>query len=442
MLVVALVGVAVCWAVWRMRIAAIDAELRGRIARVAASVRPGSGGAFDLELPADAIAFFQQAGTSAYYAVWSPDGTPVDRSDPRIGRGVPMPGARTHRGYREVVQAADGFTILIGRNIDDLRGELWSLATTMGAAGAGALGLAVLCAWIVAGRALAPVQRIGETAQRMARGELTARIPVEQTESELGQLASALNLAFDRLHETIDRQRRLTADASHELRTPVAMLSAEVEWALMRARSAGEYREALDTCSRVAARMRALVDGLLTLARTDREALPLRRDLVRLDEIVEDAAAALAPVARDRQITISADTAEVRVRGDADRLAQLFANLVYNAVAYNVPGGQVRIEVSADGGDVVARITDTGIGIDGDDLPRVFDRFYRGRDARTRQPGGAGLGLAVAKSVTEAHGGTIACRSACGAGTEMTVRLPAVSVPDDEEVIPRPRAET
>jgi signal transduction histidine kinase len=241
MLVVALVGVAVCWAVWRMRIAAIDAELRGRIARVAASVRPGSGGAFDLELPADAIAFFQQAGTSAYYAVWSPDGTPVDRSDPRTGQGVPMPGARTHRGYREVVQAADGFTILIGRNIDDLRGELWSLATTMGAAGAGALGLAVLCAWIVAGRALAPVQRIGETAQRMARGELTARIPVEQTESELGQLASALNLAFDRLHETIDRQRRLTADASHELRTPVAMLSAEVEWALMRARSAGEY---------------------------------------------------------------------------------------------------------------------------------------------------------------------------------------------------------
>jgi signal transduction histidine kinase len=442
MLVVTLVGVAVCWAVWRTRIAAIDAELRGRIARVAASVRPGSGGAFDLELPADAIAFFQQAGPSAYYGVWSPDGTLVDRSDPRIGDAAPAPGARTRRGSREVVQAADGFTILIGRDIADVRGELWSLAATMGAAGAGALGLAVLCAWVVAGRALAPVQRIGETAQRMACGELTARIPVEQTESELGQLASALNLAFDRLHETIDRQRRLTADASHELRTPVAMLSAEVEWALMRARSAGEYREALDTCSRVAARMRALVDGLLTLARGDREALPLRRDPVRLDEIVEDAAAALGQVARDRQVSIRADTVAASVRGDADRLAQLFTNLVYNAVAYNRPAGQVRIDVRAEAGDVVTRIADTGIGIDGNDLPRVFDRFYRGRDARTREPGGAGLGLAVAKSVVEAHGGTIACRSACGAGTEMTVRLPAVSVPDEEEVTPSSPAGT
>jgi signal transduction histidine kinase len=188
--------------------------------------------------------------------------------------------------------------------------------------------------------------------------------------------------------------------------------------------------------------MRALVDGLLTLARGDREALPLRRDPVRLDEIVEDAAAALGQVARDRQVSIRADTVAASVRGDADRLAQLFTNLVYNAVAYNRPGGQVRIDVRTEAGDVVTRIADTGIGIDGNDLPRVFDRFYRGRDARTREPGGAGLGLAVAKSVVEAHGGTIACRSACGAGTEMTVRLPAVSVPDEEEVTPSSPAGT
>jgi signal transduction histidine kinase len=428
MVVVTLVGGAVCWAVWLARLVAIDADLRSRIDRVASAVRPGSGGAFDLELPPDATAYFQQPGPRRYYAVWSREVGLVDRSDPDLAIPEPPPaGARTRGTAREVVDDARGFTILIGRDIGDVREELWSLAGTMALAGAGGMALAVVCAWFVAGRALAPVQRISETARLMARGELTARIAVEQTETELGQVASALNLAFDRLHEAIDRQRRFTADASHELRTPVAMLSAEVDWALMRARSAGEYREALETCSRVAIRMRGLVEGLLILARADSNELPVRREPVRLDHILEDVVASIHQFARERRVAIRAVPLAATIRGDSDRLVQLFTNLLYNSVAYNRPDGEVSIDSRKDGDDVVVTVRDTGIGIPAEDLPRIFDRFYRGSEARSREPGGAGLGLAVAKWVAEAHGGAILCRSGPGRGAEFEVRLPAAA---------------
>ena len=144
-------------------------------------------------------------------------------------------------------------------------------------------------AWFLAGRALAPVQRINETARRMADGDLDARIAIERTDTELGQVASALNLAFDRLRESIERQRQFTADASHELRTPVTTMMAELEWAMLRDRPAADYQESLETCHRAGARMQSLVEGLLTLARADSGELPVTRVSVRLDVLVDEA---------------------------------------------------------------------------------------------------------------------------------------------------------
>jgi signal transduction histidine kinase len=293
-----------------------------------------------------------------------------------------------------------------------VRDELWSLAVTMTIVGAGAMGLSLLCAWLVAGRALEPVQRINETARRMAAGELSARIAVDRTETELGQVALALNLAFDRLHDAAERQRRFTADASHELRTPVTMLSAEVDWALMRDRSREDYRDALETCSRVAARMRGLVQGLLTLAR---------------DALVARAVGSMRQLAAERHVTVAHAVAPAAVLGDGERLLQLLHHLLFNAIVYSAPHGHVRVEGGADGATVTVRVVDDGIGIPAEELPRVFDRFYRGAHARTREPAGAGLGLAVARTIAEAHGGTIACTSEAGRGSEFAVRLNAVN---------------
>ena len=162
-----------------------------------------------------------------------------------------------------------GLTVLVGRDISDVWAELWGLAGTIAMVALGGVAASLAGAWFLAGRALAPVQRINETARRMADGDLDARIAIERTDTELGQVASALNLAFDRLRESIERQRQFTADASHELRTPVTTMMAELEWAMLRERPAADYQESLEICHRAGARMQSLVEGLLTLARAD-----------------------------------------------------------------------------------------------------------------------------------------------------------------------------
>ena len=410
MLVIGMVGVAVCMVTWRSRLATIDAELQARADAVSKSVERGVGGAFDVELPADATAYFQEAHTRPYYAVWGSDGRLIDRSDPDItATAQPEPGPRAQDNNREMVVSSRGLTVLVGRDIGDVRRELWSLASTIAMVALAGMAASLGGAWFLAGRALAPVQRINETARRMAEGDLSARIAVERTDTELGQVASALNLAFDRLRASIERQRRFTADASHELRTPVTTMMAELEWALLRDRSAGDYKESLDTCHRAGARMQSLIEGLLTLARADSGELPVRRLTVRLDALVDEAVTLLRPLAQQRQVMVRVSSSEQTMVGDPDRLRELLSNLLYNGVAYNRPNGVVTVDVRREGAIVVLRVRDTGIGIDPDDLPRVFDRFYRGELARAREPAGAGLGLALVHWIVAAHGGTVAC---------------------------------
>jgi two-component system OmpR family sensor kinase len=258
----------------------------------------------------------------------------------------------------------------------------------------------------------------------MAQGDLSARIAIDRTETELGQVALALNQAFDRLNDSIDRQRRFTADASHELRTPLSTLSLEVDWALARDRGAAEYRDSLDTCQRAAARMRGVIEGLLRLARADAGELAQRRVPVSLGQIAHDVVTLLRPLAEKRQVdlTVSGDGAEVD--GDPDLLREVVTNLVSNAIHYNRDDGRVDIAVWKDDSSACLRVADTGIGISPEDLPRVFERFYRADRARARDPGGAGLGLAVTRWIVESHGGQITCASEAGGETRFLVRLP------------------
>ena len=419
--VVAIFGGTVCYLVWRTGVAEVDATLQARARTISEALRPAGRGTFDFTLPPT-----DSAGGTLYHILWSLDGTPIDWSEDAATVPRPSePGIRMREGRRELIlQSPTGAVILVGRNLEDLRRQIWSLAAVLLATGGAVLALSLIAGWLFAGRALAPITRISGTARRMMHGDLSARIPAERVETELGQVVGALNGAFDRLQASLDRQRRLTADVSHELRTPLATVSAEVQWALGRDRSLEAYRESLAVCRRAAGRMQAIVERLLTLARVE---TLTQRDVsvtVRLDEIVRRAVADLAPQASARGLRVTVDTLPLEVTGDPDRLLEALTNVVANAVAYNVPDGAVRVTMHERDGTAEVAIEDTGIGIAPEDLSLVFDPFFRADHARTRDAGGAGLGLTLTRSIIERHGGRVVCSSEQGKGTTLSLRLP------------------
>ena len=253
---------------------------------------------------------------------------------------------------------------------------------------------------------------------------LSERIDESRIKSELGRLAQVLNRMFGRLQASFERQARFTADASHELRTPVSVVLAQSELALAKQRSPEEYQEALGACYRAAKRMESLVDGLLTLARIDAGQLEIRHEPVDLRQVVENSVALLKPLADQKQIELKCNLQVVVVTGDAERLGQVVANLMNNAITYNHEGGQVRLHLAAEEDNATLSVSDTGIGIEDSDLPRVFERFYRVDKARTGNSGGIGLGLAICQEIVLSHGGMIDVASVAGNGTTFTVRLP------------------
>jgi signal transduction histidine kinase len=237
-------------------------------------------------------------------------------------------------------------------------------------------------------------------------------------------LCHTLNDAFARQETAFARQTRFTADASHELRTPLSIIRTHIDLALKRERTPEEYREALQTCLRSAERMSSVVQGLLTLARADSGADTFARDEIRLDSVVRAVVESLQAAADERQIALHLDLAPVVVWGDGDRLADVASNLVSNAVRYNRPGGQVTVTLLDEAGDAELRVADTGIGIPAPARARIFERFYRVDDARSRAAGGAGLGLAITRWIVEGHGGTITVEDRPGGGSLFVVTLP------------------
>jgi heavy metal sensor kinase len=424
--IVAVFGTSVCYLFWRSLVRRADDELQSRAGAVARALRPAGAGAFDLDLLADTRDYFETPrADQPYYAIWTAAAGEVDVSDPDLPVPAPSaPGARTRDGRREIiVSGPDGARVLVGRPLGAEWRAVRALGLTVAIVGLGAVGLAVLCGWFLAGRALAPIARITRTARAMARGDLAARIPIDRTETELGQVALALNTAFDRLDAALERQRRFTADASHELRTPLATLQAETEWALARERSAAEYRESLETCRSATTRMRGLVEGLLTLARADTRELPLQAVPVAIEQVVRDVVTLARPVAERRQIRLITTLAPIEVRGDPEGLRQAVSNLVSNAIQYNVERGRVEIATALEDGTLVVRVVDNGVGIPAEHVPHLFERFYRVDTARPAGSG-LGLGLALTKWIVDQHGGTIVCDSEPGCGTAFTVRLP------------------
>jgi two-component system OmpR family sensor kinase len=368
-----------------------------------------------------------------YYVIWSPDGKELLRSTnaPPDVSPPARPGGEQMRGeWREIVVPVPGpqpeFIILVGRSIAPELMELHQAALGLTALGGFLLLAGLVGGWWLVRRALQPINDISAAAVKISAGDLSQRINVAEAESELGRLAAVLNSTFARLETAFAQQQQFTADAAHELRTPVSVILTQTQTALSRERAVAEYRETVEACERSAQRMRRLIESLMELARLDAGQETLKRLRFNLAGTVNDCVEQLKPVASQRNVNLLTELAPVEITGDTERLAQVVTNLLVNAIQYNRPGGEVRVKLEAQPGLVVLAVTDTGPGISTEDLPHVFERFYRGDKSRTASNGHAGLGLAISKAIVEAHGGTISVSSKPGTGTAFTVMLPLV----------------
>lgn len=287
------------------------------------------------------------------------------------------------------------------------------------------LGVGLGGGWWLVTRALRPIGEIGTAARRIAAGNLRERIQPSDPDSELGRLADVLNNTFARLETSFAEQRQFTADASHEVRTPLTVIISEAQAALARPRTEAEYRETLEVCLEAAQDMRRLAESLLDLARLDSGQEANRRGACDLADVARDCVALVRPLADVRSITLTAELEPAPLAGDPARLRQVFVNLLDNAIYYNYERGAITVRTRAESGAAIVEIADTGSGIAPDDLPHIFKRFYRANRARTQTERRAGLGLAIVHSIVEAHGGRIDVQSQLGLGTTFTVRLPA-----------------
>ena len=295
------------------------------------------------------------------------------------------------------------------------------LVALMAAAGAGATLVAGL---LLAGRALRPVHSLTQTAATIARSQdFGRRVPVGKSRDELGRLAETFNDMLANLEHAYQAQKRFVADASHELRAPLTAIQGNLE--LLRRHpdaSPDQKDEALQEADREAHRLSQLVADLLALARAD-AGVPIRRQKVELDRVVLEALATAKHLAGEPEIELAALEPSL-VEGDPNRLEELFLILLDNATKYTLPGEQVTLKLCRRDASAEVIVHDDGVGITPEDLPRVFERFYRADPARTRDPGGTGLGLPIARWIAEAHGGHIDIESKTGCGTTVSVRLP------------------
>lgn len=278
--------------------------------------------------------------------------------------------------------------------------------------------------WLLARRALQPVTALTDAAAAIASSrELSRRVTEGPRLDELGCLARTFNAMLSSIEAAYEAQVRFVSAASHELRTPLTVIQANLDLLASGRVSNGEQTTAVREAHSEARRMSRLVADLLVLARAD-AAVAIRRDLVELDRLLLQTVGEARHLVTGQRLVLRS-IAPSLVEGDADQLKQLLLNVLENALKYTPLGGQVGVALARDGCAALVRIDDTGIGIAPEDLSRVFERFYRADPARSRDPGGSGLGLSIARWVATEHGGTLELSSAPGRGTTVTIRLPA-----------------
>ena len=288
------------------------------------------------------------------------------------------------------------------------------------------IAVALLVGYSITRRAFLPIEEIRRTAETIgAGGDLSARIPTERTQGEIRQLAETFNEMFGRLETSFEHERQFTSDASHELRTPVAVITSQAEYSLLPDATPEEQREGLEVILEQAQKMSALISQLLMLARADSGTQQLTMAPVDLSLLASMTAEQCREAAARRQIRLDCEIAPgIMTEGDQASLVRVFLNLLENAIQYGRPGGFVKLTLAVQNDFAVCSIADDGIGIARENLERIWQRFYRVDPSRN--PGGSntGLGLSLVKWIIEAHHGTMEAESGLGKGSCFTFRLP------------------
>lgn len=384
--------------------------------------------------PLESPLFTRESGF--YFAVWRRDGEVLERASyapADLKRPVRSPETvRTRDGFREIYMfTPPGECLLAGVSEAPLQAELGKTILHLTLLGGLVWGAGLLIGSWFTGRSIAPLQEIGATARRIAEGALEERIPPPAGGQELVEVAAILNETFARLEATFREQARFTSDAAHELNTPVSIILGQAQLATSRPRSMEELTEIIGTMRRSAERMKSLIESLLVLSVLDSHAAEAPQIPCDLAELAEEQVAALQPLALERQVQLVTACAPAPCTGDPDRLAQVFTNLLANALKYCRPGDRVCISTGTENGCSIARVADTGPGIAEAHQARLFQRFYRADASRNRTTGGAGLGLAICKSIVGAHHGTIYVEPAPPPGITFAFRIPRTTADAD-----------
>ena len=340
---------------------------------------------------------------------------------------VALPGWGEH-GARAAARRASyrsrTFLVLAVEPLDLIAADLEALRRTLAIALPVLILIAGAGGYLLTRRGLAPLGTMAAQAQRITSQNLDARLEIGRAAQELTLLAVSFNELLSRLDQSFDTMRRFVQDASHELRTPLSVIRGEADVALSRERTAAEYRESLATIQQESERLSRLVDDLLNLARADAGRVQLRVEELYLNDLLAECCRFVQPLATAREIELQCRSGEdVPFRGDEGLLRRMVVNLLDNAVRYTPAGGKVSATLEAQGPDVRIRIADTGVGIAPDASERVFERFYRADQSRSRQQDGFGLGLSIVKWIAESHHGQVELTSRPGAGSTFTVHL-------------------
>ena len=378
----------------------------------------------------------------AFAQILGRDGTVVDSSPVLEGRPLLAPATlpevtgptfveRTVPTAEEPVPArllavpgAGGAIAVVGSSLEERQEAIAALVGLLAAGGAVALALATAVVWLLTGSAFRPIERMRAEAEAVSISEPERRLTVPSTGDEVARLGESLNRMLGRLESALDRERRFVDDASHELRTPVAALKAELELALARSRTREELEAAVRRAAADSETLARLTEDLLILARADRGRLPVRPETVDLGSLVRETERAFVARASEAGVKLDATIEDGRqARLDPLRVQQALSNLLENALRHTPPEGRVRVAATRSDGALVLDVTDTGPGFPVEVLARPFEPFARGGHERGRLEG-ARLGLAIVRAVVEAHGGSVALDNPEGGGARVRLRFP------------------
>lgn len=358
-----------------------------------------------------------------------PDRTTIPEAD--VSLYTIANGSNNHRiAVRRVTipPAGTPYIILASQPLKPVEDELESLREILYFAAPAVLLLAGFGGWFLARQGLAPVTAMARSARQIGAGSLDQQLPIGNPRDELGQLATTFNDLLARLNAAFEEQRRFMADASHELRNPLSVISTAAGVTLKREhRTEEEYREALGIIAEQTRRLSRIVNDMFMLARADAGQYPLRKQTIYLNDLLEEVARAGAVLASDRKASVQlTNLPEAVFHGDEDLLRQMLLNLVDNAVKFTPSDGAVTLSLERREDEYLLSVIDSGPGIPPEARRHIFERFYRADRVRTRaEDGGAGLGLSIARWIAHAHDGDIELDDSSGTGTKFIVRLPA-----------------